>query len=477
MSQGGCAADRGLGDCADTVSLGRHPGFRRDDGARSKFDPTAHNRLNAAHPCRMGMRCSLIFLGGMPMGHDALITNDAVVLGLLAATLGGIFWTTQSPHPFWKKFYTYVPALLLCYFIPAVYNTLGLIDGNESQLYYVSSRYLLPATLVLLTLSIDLPAIGRLGNKALIMFLTGTVGVVIGGPIAMLIWGVLSPETVSGDVWRGMSTVAGSWIGGGANQAAMAEVFSVDMNLFGTFVAVDVIIANIWMAIILWMAANNQRIDAKAGADTSAIEDLKKRVEKFEAEHARIPKLPDLMFIIAIGFGLTGLAHAMGNPMAEWFDQFSWAKRLSLSSSFFWIVVLTTTFGLILSFTKVRTIEGVGASKIGSAMLYILVASIGMHMDLKAIFENFTLFLVAATWIAIHAALLLIVRKIINAPIFFLAVGSQANIGGAASAPVVASAFHPSLAPVGVLLAVFGYALGTYAAWICGQLMRVAAGG
>ena len=410
------------------------------------------------------------------MGHHALITNDAVVLGLLAATLGAIFWTTQSQHPFWKKFYTYIPALLLCYFIPAVYNTLGLIDGHESQLYYVSSRYLLPATLVLLTLSIDLPAIGRLGNKALIMFLTGTVGVVIGGPIAMMIWGVLSPETVAGDVWRGMSTVAGSWIGGGANQAAMAEVFEVDMNLFGTFVAVDVIIANIWMAIILWMAANNQRIDAKAGADTSAIEDLKRRVEQFEAEHARIPKLPDLMFIIAIGFGLTGLAHAMGNPMAEWFDQFSWAKRLSLSSSFFWIVVLTTTFGLLLSFTKVRNIEGVGASKIGSAMLYILVASIGMHMDLKAIFENFTLFLVAATWIAIHAALLLIVRKIINAPIFFLAVGSQANIGGAASAPVVASAFHPSLAPVGVLLAVFGYALGTYAAWICGQLMRVVSG-
>ena len=410
------------------------------------------------------------------MNH-ALITNDAVVLGLLAVTLGAIFWTTQSPHPFWKRFYTYVPALLLCYFIPAVYNTLGIIDGEESRLYYVASRYLLPATLVLLTLSIDLPAISRLGNKAIIMFLTGTVGVVIGGPIAMLIWGGISPETVGGDVWRGMSTVAGSWIGGGANQAAMAEVFNVDMNLFGTFVAVDVIIANLWMAIILWMAANNERIDAKAGADTSAIEALKKRVEAFDAEHSRIPKLPDLMYIVAIGFGLTGLAHALGAPLAEWFDAYAWAKRLSLSSSFFWIIVLATTFGLVLSFTRVREIEGAGASKFGSAMLYILVASIGMHMDLLAIVENFKLFLVAATWIAIHAGLLLLMRKLINAPIFFLAVGSQANIGGAASAPVVASAFHPSLAPVGVLLAVFGYALGTYAAWICGQLMRVTAGG
>ena len=214
----------------------------------------------------------------------------------------------------------------------------------------------------------------------------------------------------------------------------------------------------------------------RSGADTSAIEDLKRRVQKFEAEHSRIPKLPDLMYIVGIGFGLTGLAHALGAPLAELFDQYAWAKRLSLSSSFFWIVVLATTFGLVLSFTRLRTIEGAGASKIGSAMLYILVASIGMHMDLKAIFEDPLLFCVAATWIAIHAALLLIMRKLINAPIFFLAVGSQANIGGAASAPVVASAFHPSLAPVGVLLAVFGYALGTYAAWICGQLMRVVAG-
>ena len=407
--------------------------------------------------------------------NNALITNDAVVLGLLAVTLGAIFWTTESEHPFWKKFYTFVPALLLCYFVPALYNTFGWIDGNASQLYFVSSRYLLPATLVLLTLSIDLKAISRLGNKAVIMFLTGTIGVVIGGPIALLIWGAVSPEVVAGDVWRGLTTVAGSWIGGGANQAAMKEIFEVDNNLFGTFVAVDVIVANIWMAVLLWMAANAKRLDAARGADTSAIADLVKRVEKFEAENARIPKLPDYMFILAIGFGLTGLSHAMGTPIAEFFADKAWAQKLSLSSSFFWLIVLATTFGLVLSFSPVKKIEGAGASKVGSAMLYILVASIGMHMDLKSIFTNPGLFGVGLTWIAIHAGLLLLVGKIIRAPTFFIAVGSQANIGGAASAPVVASAFHPSLAPVGVLLAVFGYALGTYMAYICGLVMQMVA--
>ncbi|MFP5307329.1 MAG: DUF819 domain-containing protein [Gammaproteobacteria bacterium] len=410
------------------------------------------------------------------MTPSPLITNDAVVLGLLAVLLGAVFYTASSAHPFWRRFYTYVPALLLCYFLPALFNSLGVIDGEHSQLYHVASRYLLPATLVLLTLSIDLRAILRLGPKALILFLTGTAGVIIGGPLALLIWKLLAPEVVAGEVWRGMTTVAGSWIGGGANQAAMKEVFAVDNNLFGMMVAVDIIVANIWMAVLLYLAGRADAIDARRGADTTALRALRARMERFEAEHARIPKLPDLMFMVAVGFGCTGLAHALATPLAGFFDaQGTWAQRLSLSSGFFWIVVLATTFGLLLSFTRARNLEGPGASKVGSAMLYILVATIGMHMDLRAIFTNPALFGVGLTWIAFHAALLLLVARLLRAPVFYMAVGSQANIGGAASAPVVASAFHPSLAPVGVLLAVLGYALGTYGAWVCGQLLRLIA--
>ncbi|HLU61170.1 MAG TPA: DUF819 family protein [Gammaproteobacteria bacterium] len=412
----------------------------------------------------------------------ALITSDTVIFGLLAATLGLIFYTTQSEHPFWKRFYSVVPALLLCYFIPALYNSFGLIDGGASDLYYMASRYLLPAALLLLTLSIDLEAIARLGGKAVIMFLTGTFGVIIGGPIAILIFSVIAPDVVGGAgpeaVWRGMTTIAGSWIGGGANQAAMKEVFEVDNNLFGQMVAVDVIIANIWMAVLLFMAARADKLDRKIHADTSGIEFLRKRVEAFEAEHSRIPKLHDLMYIIAIAFGFTGLAHAIGNFLGPWIGAHApMLSQFSLDSSFFWLVVLATTFGLLLSFTRLKRMEGAGASKVGSVFIYVLVATIGMHMDIKAIASNPGLFAVGAVWMVIHAGLMLLVARLIRAPTFYMAVGSQANIGGAASAPVVAAAFHPSLAPVGVLLAVFGYALGTYGAYICGQLMRIVSGG
>lgn len=405
---------------------------------------------------------------------NALITSDAVVLGLLAATLGVVFATSQSRSPSVKAFYRVVPPLLVCYFVPALYNTFGIVDGERSQLYFVSSRYLLPATLVLLTLPTDIPAILRLGPKALVLFIAGTISVVLGGPVALMIVGTFSPETVSGDVWRGFTAVAGSWIGGSANQAAMKDVFEIPNDLFGTMVAVDVLVGGVWMAIVLWMAANADRIDKATGADASAIVALREQVEQFERRNARIPTLADFMIIVGIGFGLTGLSHALGNPLAAWIAETAPAlERYSLTSSFFWIVVLATTFGLMASFTPARRFEGAGASRVGQVLLYVLIASIGMQMNLRAVFSSPGLFLVGAIWIAFHALVMVIVARLLRAPVFYLAIGSEANIGGAASAPVVASAFHPSLAPVGVLLAVLGYALGTYGGWVSGQLMRL----
>ncbi|KGO99509.1 DUF819 domain-containing protein [Novilysobacter defluvii] len=414
----------------------------------------------------------------MPVESSALITNDAVVLGLLAVTLGAVFWTASRPSGFWHRFYTYVPALLMCYLVPAIYNSIGLIDGNASGLYPMARDYLLPSSLVLLCIAIDLGAVLRLGPKAVIMFLTGTAGVMLGALVAFLAMGVIQPSAVAGETWRGMTTVAGSWIGGGANQAAMKEVFDVDATLFGQFIAVDVLVANVWMAILLFLAARAKAFDRWTRADTTAIDDLKRRIEDYQAQHSRIPTLADLMVILAVGLGVTGLSHFLAEPLVAWIASLPESWRLqdySLTSGFFWLVVLATTFGVILSFTRARRLEGVGASRIGSAMLYVLVATIGMHMDLGALLDRPWLFLLGLIWISVHAGLMLLVAKLIRAPLFFMAVGSQANIGGAASAPVVASAFHPALAPVGVLLAVLGYALGTYFAYITGLMLQAVA--
>lgn len=403
-----------------------------------------------------------------------LLTNDAVVFGLLMVILALIFLSSASKHPFWQKFYSYVPALLLCYFIPSLLNTFNIVNGETSNLYYVASRYLLPAALVLLTISIDFKGILRLGPKALIMFLAGTFGIVVGGPAAMYIVSLFSPEIVAGDqVWRGLSTIAGSWIGGGANQAAMLEIFGADPDTFSTMVTVDVIVANIWMAFLLFGAGRSKKVDKMFDADSSAIEDVQKRIENYRLSISKMPTLTTTMLVLGVGFGVTGLSHLLSDIIAPWIAlNAPKLEELSLTSGFFWMVVLATTFGLGLSFTKVRKLEGVGASRFGSVFIYVLVATIGLQMDIKKIADNPGLFLVGLIWMLVHVSILLGVGKVIKAPFFFTAVGSQANVGGAASAPVVASAFHDSLAPVGVLLAVLGYALGTYAAYICGLLMQ-----
>ena len=415
-----------------------------------------------------------------------VFTNDAVVFGLLMISLGFVFYTSSIKTGFWAKFYKIVPGVLMCYLIPAILNSAGLIDSSVSNLYFVASRYLLPASLVLMTLSIDLKAIFNLGPKALIMFFAATIGIIIGGPIAILLISAVSPDTVGGAgfdaTWRGLSTLAGSWIGGGANQAAMLEIYRYNPEKYGGMVLVDIVVANLWMAIVLLGVGKSDRIDKWLQADNSAITQLKDKVSAYSESVKRIPSLADFMIILALAFGAVGIAHFGADEISSFlvstFDVFQDKKSslASFSSEFFWMITIATAIGILLSFTKFKQYEGAGASKIGSIFIYILVATIGMKMDLGAVFDNPGLIAIGLVWMTIHVIILLVTAKLIKAPYFFLAVGSQANVGGAASAPVVAAAFHPSLATVGVLLAVFGYVVGTYGAILCTILMQLASG-
>lgn len=411
-----------------------------------------------------------------------IFSNDAIVFGILMAILALVFGTASSSNKYLRKFYKVVPTVLLCYFIPALFNSFGWISGETSGIYQVASRYLLPASLVLFTVSIDLKSILKLGPKALTMFLAGTFGIMIGGPLALATIGFFQPELLGGsgpdEVWRGLATIAGSWIGGGANQTAMLEVFGASPSLFSQMIAVDVLVANLWMAVLLYWAAKPEIIDKKFKADSSAIYELRDKIEEFRKGIMKIPTLSDTMIILGVGFGVTGVAHLFADIIAPFIgENYPSLSQYSLDSAFFWIVVISTTIGLALSFTKARNLEGAGASRMGSVLLYVLVASIGMQMDLGAVLDSPILFLVGILWMFFHILIMLIVAYIIKAPFFYVAVGSQANVGGAASAPIVASAFDSSLAPVGVLLAVLGYAAGTYGAYLCGLMMQAVASG
>ena len=410
-----------------------------------------------------------------------LITNDAVTLGLFLVLLVLIFRTSSADSLRWQRFYDVVPALLLCYLFPASMNSLHLISGEQSGLYKVATTYLLPAALVLLTSTANLRAIAQLGKKALLTFLAGTVGIVLGGPIALWVVMRLLPgfraEAIEHEYWRGLVTMSGSWIGGSSSQLALKEIYGCPEGLFAVMLVVDAVVANVWTACLIYGAAHRNRIDRWLRADSRAIDEVKERILAYREEPDRPANLLDLTTILALGFGGGAVAHAGAGLLSGWLGPHKTALIPygldPFTSNFLWVVILSTSLGIGLSFTRLRKLEKLGTTDLATLFVYLLIMTIGMRLDLSKIGGNGGLFLVAILWMLIYVTVMLLAARWLRAPYFFVAVGSQANIGGVSTAPAVASVFHPALAPVGVLLAVLSHIQGTYGGLITGWLFRL----
>lgn len=401
-----------------------------------------------------------------------LIQEPMQVLAVLLGVLALLFWA--DAHPRLGRIFRVVPLLVFAYFVPTALSNFGVIP-LDSALYGFVKTWLLPASLLLLTLAVDIKGIARLGRLAVLMFLGATLSIVIGGPLAYLIGGALIPDELRDQAWRGLSALAGSWIGGGANFVAIGEAADASDSTLSLMVVVDVAVANVWMAVLLWFAGREKAMDARMGADRTAIDAVRQRVEDYQASVAKPLGLSAALWIGALAFG----GAAIADDLSRRLPTLALPGVGEIVSGFTWVVLIVTAFGLALSFTRMRRLEGAGASKIGSAFLYLLVTTIGAKAEFHRVFDpqNLGIVVIGAIWMLLHAIILLLLRRWLKAPIFFLAVGSQANVGGAASAPIVAAAFHPALAPVGVLLAVGGYVLGTVCGLLTMVLLKLAAGG
>lgn len=393
-----------------------------------------------------------------------MIDTPMGVLAVLLLVLAALFGAER--HPTLGKVFKAIPLLVFCYFVPTTLSNTGVIPMEaDFPLYEFVIAWLLPVALILLVLSVDVPAIIGLGRNAGLLFLVGTATIIVGGPLAYLAFGWLVTPSLGEETWKGMAALSGSWIGGGANFIAVGKSVGVADDTLSLMAVVDVVVASIWMAILLFFAGREKQMDEAIGADRASVDRCRERVETFQAEVARPTSLAELLMMAALAFGGTWAARNLATVLPQ----------NSLVSEFTWIVILVTALGLALSFTPVRNLEGAGASAVGSLFLYLLVATIGAKAEFAAVFnpDNFGMLVIGAAWLGFHALFLLLIRRLLKAPIFFAAVGSQANVGGAASAPIVASVFHPSLAPVGVLLAVAGYALGIYGGLLCAWLLQL----
>ena len=391
--------------------------------------------------------------------NGPLISDPMAVLAYLAAVLATIFWLSEKPRL--EPVFRYLPPVIFAYFIPTISTTLGILPAS-SPVYDWMTRYLLPLALLLLMITVDVRSILKLGKTAVAMVTAGAVGIVIGAQVAYLVFGRWLPE----DAWTGFAALSGSWIGGTANMVAIAESVGTPEAIFAPVIVVDTVVGYGWMGVLLLFSAFQPKFDRWLKADLSAIEDTNRRLAEVEA--VRHPStVADIAIILGLGLAGAILSVQLGAKLPALGDP-------TIISHTTWAVLIVVTGGLLLSFTPVRKLEEVGASRMGYVALYLMLTGIGAQGDLRAVLDAPAFFFAGMLWIAIHATFLIIAARLLKAPSFFIATGSMANIGGVGTAPIVAGIYHPAMAPVGLLMAVAGYILGIYfglgSAWMLGVL-------
>jgi uncharacterized membrane protein len=395
---------------------------------------------------------------------DALIGSPGGVLAVLCAVAAFWFFVEQMTE--WKLF-QYFPPLLFIYATPVFLNNLDVIP-SASVVYSGLSAYALPAFIVLMLLKVNVPATVRIMGKGVLVMLMGTAGVMVGAVIAY----VLVHRWLSPDAWTGFGALAGSWIGGTGNMAATSEMLNTPPEQFGLAVLADNVVYIIWLPLLLASKNFADRFNAWARVPADRVHMMDSASEAV-IEEARTPVMRDYVYLAAIAIGVTWIASALAtlifDAMAQRFPSLE-----SLLSETTWRILLITTIALVLSATPVSRLPNPTA--IGTAMIYVFVAGMGARATVEGFGQAPAFLLGAFVWIAIHGAFCLAGARLFKVDVHSVAIASAANIGAAASAPIVAAFHRPTLVPVSILMALLGYAMGNYLAPIAGHLSRIAVG-
>jgi len=395
---------------------------------------------------------------------DILISSPGGVLAVLCAVAAFWFYVEQVSG---AKLFQYIPPLIFIYVTPVFLNNLDVIPAS-SPVYSGLSAYALPAFIVLMLIKVNVPAAIKIMGKGVLVMLMGTAGVVAGCVVSYLIvhrW--LAP-----DAWTGFGALAGSWIGGTGNMAATSEMLNTPPEQFGLAVLADNVIYIVWLPILLASKNFADRFNAWAKVPEERIR-MMDSAAALVIQEEKAPQMRDYIYLVAIAVGVTWIASALATILFDTMMGIAPDLQVVLSEST-WRILLITTIALSLSATPVSRLPN--ATAMGTALIYIFVAGMGARATMEGFGQAPAFLLGAFIWIFIHGAFCLLGAKLFRVDVHSVAIASAANIGAAASAPIVAAFHRPSLVPVSVLMALIGYALGNYLAPLAAHLARIAAG-
>ncbi len=401
--------------------------------------------------------------------ETTLISSPIGVLAVLCIVAAFFFLLAQITE---ARFFSFVPPLLFIYATPVFLSNLSIggktVIPTSSIIYSGLSKYVLPVFIVLMLIKVNVPAVVKVMGKGVLVMLMGTLGVMTGGVVAYLVVNGWLPE----DSWKGFGTLAGSWIGGTANMLATKEMLQASEAQLGLAVVADNLVYIVWLPLLLMSRDFAERFNTWARVPAERLAAMDAAAEMHVEEDAA-PTMPQYLYLAAVVFGVTAVGHTTATPVAAWLAQSSPILAEIFSESTCRILIVTT-IALLLSTTRVSELPN--STALGTALIYVFVAGMGARADVAGLADAPAFVLGAFIWIFIHGAFMLAGAWLFRVDVHSVAIASAANIGAAASAPIVAAHHRPNLVPASILLALLGYAMGNYLAPLTGYIAKWAAG-
>jgi len=397
--------------------------------------------------------------------NSSLISSPVGVMAVLVAVVSFWFWLEKKTR--WKIF-EFLPPLIFIYASPVLLSNTGLIPF-KSGAYDFLRQFGLPIFIVLMLIKVDVLSAVRIMGKGVLVMLLGSVGVVLGGVLAYwlgqnLNLGNFLPLAV--ESWKAFGTLAGSWIGGTGNMTAAHAALDgsgVDLTMAA---AADQMVYLVWLPILLGCKAFADRFNQWARVPEGRLEQMEQAAADFD-DRESAPSMMQLLYLALLALSFTWLSLTLSDKLPP--VVIGGATVITAST---WLILLVTTFSLFASMTPARNLPA--AQSIAMVIIYVYVARVGATMNLGEIDWNQTAGFVAMAyvWIFIHGMFVLAGAWLFRVDVHTLAIASAANIGGAASAPIVAAHHRESLVPASILMALIGYALGNYLAILTGRLAQ-----